>query len=95
MITTILSLLITVIPFFLLFYADTKESEKRKINRRARAKTDKIKAIEARWPFVSVPELYYYKRNTDPDFTEPFTAATLHKLRIEHSKEMKRCLRRK
>jgi len=95
MFITILAILITVILFSILGYIDAIEKEKREKRMKIRARTEKIKAIEARWPFISVPELYYYKRNTDPSFTEPFTAATLHNLRVEHSKEMKRCLKRK
>ncbi|MFA7170205.1 MAG: hypothetical protein WC178_05150 [Candidatus Paceibacterota bacterium] len=94
MFITILAILITVIPFFLLSCVEIEESEKRERNRRARARTEKIKAIEARWPFVTIPEIYFYKKNTDPGFTEPFTERTLCKLRIKHNKELKRCLKR-
>jgi len=95
MITTILTLLITVIPFLILGHIDAIEKEKREKRMKVRARTDRIKAIEARWPFVSVPELYYYKSNINPSFTEPFTGKTLHKLRIKHSRELKRSLKRK
>lgn len=54
------------------------------------ARNRRIKAIEARWPFVTIPEVYFYKRCTDPNYNEPFTGETLHALRIEHAKEMKR-----
>ena len=90
-----MSVLITVIPFLILGYIDATEKEKREKRMKIRARIDKIKAIEARWPFVSVPELYYYKSNTDPSFTEAFTEKTLHKLRIKHSREIKRSLKRK
>jgi len=95
MFITILALLITVVPFSILGYIDAIEKEKRGKRMKIRARTDKIKAIEARWPFISVPELYYYKRNTDPCFTEAFTEKTLHNLRIKHSREIKRSLKRK
>ena len=88
-----MSVLITVIPFFILGYIDAIEKEKRGKRMKIRARIDKIKAIEARYPFVSVPELYYYKRNTDPSFTEPFTGKTLHRLRIQHAKKLKRDLK--
>lgn len=58
------------------------------------ARNRRIKAIETRWPFVTIPEIYFYKKHTDPNYDEPFTGATLHRLRIEHAKEIRRCAKR-
>ncbi len=94
MITTILALFITAVPFLILIYIDVKETERREKRRKIEARSDRIKAIETRWPFVTIPEVYFYKKHTDLNYDEPFTGATLHRLRIEHAKEIRRCTRR-
>lgn len=84
-------------PFLLLGYAEAKEAEKKRLwlerEKAARSKPKYVidfEAFQNRWPFVSLEELYYYKRYTDPSFGKPLNAQTLHELRIEHQEVIKR-----
>lgn len=96
MLVTIIGIAIMVLPFLALAWEEGKlirEKEewlKKEEAARKRVHTSiNLQAIAHRWPFVSVPELYAFKKYTDPNFDKPYNAATLHELRIEHSKKIK------
>ncbi len=73
MVFTIIALLITLLPGILIAYAEAKEEKKRKIEeemmKRARNRIS-LKAIEIRFPFISMPEYYYLKKHFFPYFAK-------------------------
>jgi len=65
MLTTIIAIILTLLPGMFLVYLETKEKEKRKIEEEMRKKARNrisLKEIELRFPFVSLLEFYYLKK---------------------------------
>lgn len=93
MIITLLALLITVAPFTLLAHADVKEKEKEEERKKRARNRIRFKAIKARWPFISLVEMYYYKKRFDPSFADKhLDGEVARELRIELVREIKRHL---
>lgn len=73
MIITIIAFILTLLPGMFLAYAETKEEEKRKMEeeaiKRARSRIN-FRAIELRFPFVSLLEFYYLKKHFYPHFAK-------------------------
>lgn len=100
MLVTIIGIIIMALPFLLLAWEEgkiIKEKEERArreevLRRRASAVID-IKAIEKRWPFISLWELYHYKKATNPTYSKPISGETWHELRLEHARELKKYLK--
>ena len=73
MLITIIAIILTLLPGAFLAYAEAKEEEKRKreeeMIEKARSRIS-LKAIEARFPFVSLLEFYCLKKHLNPYFTK-------------------------
>ncbi|MCK5139054.1 MAG: hypothetical protein KAQ85_04355 [Thermodesulfovibrionia bacterium] len=73
MLTTIIAIILTLLPGMFLVYLETKEKEKRKKGEERREKARNrisFKAIESRFPFVSLLEFYYLKKRFYPHFAK-------------------------
>jgi hypothetical protein len=73
MLTTIIAILITLLPGIWFAHAETKEKKKRKreeeMIKKARNRIS-LKAIESRFPFVGLLEFYYLKKHLNPYFAK-------------------------
>ena len=73
MLTTIIAIILTLLPGMFFAYAEAKEEKKRKkegeMRKKARNRIS-LKAIELRFPFVSMPEFYYLKKRLYPYFAK-------------------------
>ena len=73
MLITIIAILITLLPGALLTYAELREEKKKRVKEKMieRAKNRiSLKAIESKFPFVSLLEFYYLKKHLDPYFAK-------------------------
>ena len=70
MLISIIAVILTLLPGIWLVHTDVKEKEKEeKIKKRARNRIS-LKAIESRWPFISLLEYYYLKKHLNPYFAK-------------------------
>ncbi len=73
MITTIIAIILTLLPGMFLAYLEAKDKEKERMEeeiiKKAKSKIS-LNAIEARFPFISLIEYYYLKRHFYPYFAK-------------------------
>ena len=73
MLITIIAILITLLPGIWFAYAEAKEEKKRKREEEMRKKARNrisLRAIEARFPFLSMPEYIFLKKRFYPYFAK-------------------------
>ena len=73
MITTIIAIILTLLPGMFLAYIEAKDKEKKRMEeemiKKARSRIS-LNAIETRFPFISLIEYYYLKRYLYPYFAK-------------------------
>ena len=73
MILTITALIFTLLPGIILIYIEIKAEKKKKINEaisRKQSNRISLKAIELRFPFISLIEFYCLKKYLNPHFSK-------------------------
>lgn len=73
MLISIIAIILTLLPGMFLAYVEAKEKEKRKREEEMRKKARNrisLKAIESRFPFVSMPEYIFLKKRFYPYFAK-------------------------
>jgi len=94
MIITIIAIILTLLPGIWLANAEAKEEKKRKLEeemmKRARNRIS-LKAIEVRFPFISMLEYYYLKKHFFPYFAKTgLSSDDAWQLRKESYREIKK-----
>ena len=100
MIATLILLFLMFYPFLALSHSEGKALDKKEKRMRREEKMRKgadtvvnMKAVQDRWPFVTLWELYVWKNYNDMTYGKPWSGDTIRELRTERQAEIRRCLR--